>query len=283
MAYLWLALKVAAVGYAVIVALLYFQQGQLIFVGARGGSPAAAVALREGAQWVRLRAASGGTIAAVFGAALTPDGRPMPDAEQRSGLLFFYGNGSSAEGTAELLARLRRLGVNVLVPDYPGYGCSEGSASEEGCYQAADTAYDWLLGRAGGDSGRILIAGHSLGGGVAVDLASRKPAAGLALFNTFTSVVDMASREYPWVPVRLLLRHRFESDRKIARVHCPILLVQGDADELIPPSMTERLVSLAGGPVTRVRISHAGHNDLFDSGGEPLWSALRRFVVGFKE
>jgi fermentation-respiration switch protein FrsA (DUF1100 family) len=154
---------------------------------------------------------------------------------------------------------------------------SGGTASEAGCYRTADAAYAHLLSRPDVDPRRIIIAGISLGGAVAIDLASRKPASGLLTFSTFTSMTDMARRQHPYVPVSLLLHERFESREKIRRVHCPILMFHGTADPLIPFSMMGRLAGAAGAPATLVPVPRADHDGVFTTGGEEPVRHLRAF------
>ena len=101
----------------------------------------------------------------------------------------------------------------------------------------------------------------------AIDLALRREVAGLATFSSFTGMTEMAGRHFPFLPVALLLRHRFESERKIAWVTCPVFVGHGRADGLIPFEMSERLAAAAKRPVTRLTIDEADHNDFFSSGG----------------
>jgi fermentation-respiration switch protein FrsA (DUF1100 family) len=255
-------------------------QAQLIFPGhATQGQPTAVVKPGPDAALVDLSTSAGERIVALFGPALRPDGTPHPAPAARPTLLFFYGNGMCLRAATGLFERFRRLGANVLIPEYVGYGMSTGEPSEAGCYATADAAYAYLLTRKDVDPARIVIAGWSLGSAVAVDLAARKPAAGLALFSPFTSMTDMAERSFPFLPVALLLRYRFPSAAKIGRVRCPVLIAHGTDDQLVPPEMADRLAAAAGGRVTSVRVQGAGHNDLFAAGGDRVLPALQSFLA----
>ena len=173
---------------------------------------------------------------------------------------------------------LRRLGANVVLADYPGYGMSEGTPSEAGCYAAADAVYDHVVSRPEVDAARIVPVGWSLGAAVAIDLAARKPVAGVAALSTFTSMRDMARRLVPWAPTALL-RHRFESEAKLARLRCPVFLAHGAQDRIIPSAMCDRLAAAAGSRLAgNLRIEEADHNDFFELGGERLFGALGRFL-----
>jgi uncharacterized protein len=265
--------------YVVLLLFVYLSQLNLVFPGhASQRDSYFHVTPPPDAELLRLRTPGGDTVAALFGPALTPEGRPHPQARRRPTLLFFYGNGDSLKGNQDQFHEFRRLGVNVMIPEYLGYGMSEGSASESGCYATADAAYDHLLTRKDIDPAKIVSAGWSLGGAVAIDLAARRPVAGLAAFSTFTSLADMGRRLYPVFPVGLLVRHKFESEEKIAKVACPILLGHGSRDGMIPPSMMDRLAGKAGGPVTTFLVEGAGHNDFFALGAEQIDRELKRLI-----
>jgi pimeloyl-ACP methyl ester carboxylesterase len=222
--------------------------------------------------------AMGDDVVALFGPALSPKGEPLADAASRPTVLFFYGNGDCLAHYTGFLGSIRRIGVNVMIPEYAGYGMSGGSAGELECRATAEAAFDHLASRPDVDPKRIYAAGWSLGSGVAVDLASRRPVAGLAVFSAFTSLVDMGRLAYPFVPVSWLLRHRFESEAKLASLSCPVLVVHGRADREIPFAMSERLAAAAHGPVTTLAIDGAGHEDVFEVGGAALRAAVSRFV-----
>jgi fermentation-respiration switch protein FrsA (DUF1100 family) len=263
-----------------VLVLLYGFQTRMIFPGsATQGTPEASVEPRPGVEMLRLTTAKGDRVVAAFGPALTGRGEPHPDAPNRPTLLYFYGNGWNLHYAAEEdLDRFRRLGLNVLIPDYVGYGLSGGEPGEPACYETADACYDHLLRRPDIDPDRIIAAGRSLGGAVAIDLAARRNVAGLVAFCTFTRMVEMARKRFPFLPASLLLRHRFDSIDKIARVTCPILLGHGADDDFVPAEMTAALARAAAAPVTHFTVEGANHNDFYEVGEAQVFGAVRAFA-----
>ena len=277
----WLAwlIRVPCLIYAGVALIFFAIQTWMIFPGSETqGKPEADVRPPPDAELVTLTTSRGDRVVVLFGQALNPDGSPRPDASTCPTLLYFYGNGMSlADATGEF-GKFRRLGANVMIPEYVGYGMSGGSAGEIGCRETAEAALAYLETRKDVDRGRVVAAGWSLGGAVALDLAARHPVAGVATFCTFTSMADMGRRVVPFLPVSLLLRHRFENLSKIAKVGCPVLIGHGRQDQMIPFAMSDRLAGAAPGPVTRVTIDEADHNDFFQVGGERVRASLRRFI-----
>ena len=153
------------------------------------------------------------------------------------------------------------LGESVLIFDYPGYGKSDGTPSEAGCYAAADAAYQWLTHEGGVPAGRVLLYGESLGGAVAVDLASRQPHAALVLVRTFTSLPDVADYQMPLFPGFLLMHNRFDSLAKLGQCRRPVFIAQADADALIPVRHGEALRRACAAPVELHVLRGLGHND----------------------
>jgi fermentation-respiration switch protein FrsA (DUF1100 family) len=180
----------------------------------------------------------------------------------RAVVLYAHGN---AENVSDLTSVLRlyrdRLNVSVLVFDYRGYGRSAGTPSEDGVFADARAARRWLAARANVPEGDIVLAGRSLGGGVAVDLAARDGARGLILESTFSSLPDTAASHLPLLPVRSLMRTRFDSVAKIPNYHGPLLQVHGDADRIVPPALGRKLFDAANEPKWFVSVPGAGHND----------------------
>jgi len=277
----------AALYLAPLVGLAAFQR-QLVFNAAysRQWGAVDRVPLPPGARRVFLTAA-GDRVTAYYGRALRANGSPDPDAARRPTLLFFYGKGGSLAGCRVWFDSFRRLDVNVLMPDYAGFGQSGGVESEANCDATARAASDYLRAQPGADHEGIVIAGYSLGSGVAVDLAARelsagKSVAGLAVFAAYTSLADEAHQQYPIYPaflLRPLLRSPFASESKMPRVSCPVLIVHSRADRLIPFWMADRLAAASGGPVTRLTITRADHADYFRVEGRAVFGALGRFIV----
>jgi len=197
-------------------------------------------------------------------------------------LIYFYGNGTCLAQSRQVFNEFRRLGYDVIMPDYEGYGMSGGRPSEAGCYAAADAAYDYLLTRSDVDKNRIVAVGWSLGSAVAIDLASRRPVAGLVTFSAFTSMSDEAANFVPWIAAALLVTPQFESIKKIPDVSCPILMFHGTQDTLVPPEMSDRLARAAKAKVTEIRVKGAGHNDIFAIGGQSLFQQVQKFVDGLQ-
>jgi len=185
----------------------------------------------------------------------------VPAANPRAVILFAHGNAGNISHRFEILAELNGLQVSVLIFDYRGYGRSEGSPSEAGVAQDARAARRWLAERAGVSESEIVLLGESLGGGVMVDLAASDGARALVLQNTFTSLTDVAKCHYPWLPIKLLMRSRFDSFSKIGRYKGPLLQFHGDADRIIPLVLGERLYAAANQPKHLVVIPGADHND----------------------
>ena len=194
-------------------------------------------------------------------------------------LLICHGNAGnlSNAGRPDHYARLRALGLNLLAFDYRGYGESDGEPSERGLYADVGAAYRYLRDVVGVPPGRIVLFGHSLGSAVAVDLATREPAAGLVLDGAVASVVGRAQEVYPYVPVRWIARSRYASIEKIARVRMPKLFLHARADEVIPFAHGRRLFEAAAEPKTFVTL-RGGHGDAFDVDSATYFGAIRGFL-----
>ena len=260
--------------------MLSLLQTSLIFPGAATqGQKHAVVRPMPGTELLSLKTKGGETVAALFGPALTPEGRPHPEARSRPTVLFFYGNGMCMADAIGIFLELRRQGANVIVCDFVGFGMSSGKPSEQGCYDTADAVYAHAVNRSDIDPKKIVPMGWSLGAATAIDLASRHPVAGLATFSAFTSMSDMARRVLPIFPSSLLLKHRFENEPKLANLACPMFIAHGVRDSIIPSSMSQRLVRIAGDKcVDQMFIDEADHNDFFEVGGPELSARIKAFL-----
>ncbi|HEX4147657.1 MAG TPA: alpha/beta fold hydrolase, partial [Pirellulales bacterium] len=260
------------------VAVFYFFQTALIFPGSWGqGSAAAKFIVPTDAELISLTTPDGKPIKALFGTALPAAGVSSKNA-RRPTILYFYGNGMSLSACVNQFNAFLRLGVNVMIPEYLGYGLSGGRPSEQGCYETAAAAYDWLIHDPRVDPDKIIVGGWSLGGAVAIDLAAKHPLAGLFTASAFTSMGDTGQRLYPYLPVKLLLRHRFMSIEKIPKIKCPTILAHGRDDTLVPFSMCGDLAKAAGGPVTEIPIDGAGHNDFWIVGQRQVFQQLKLLI-----
>lgn len=269
------------VSYAGLLIALFFLQDGLIFPGrASQGRPESVLLAGPGHEIVELKTTAGERVTAVFGSALSPTGSPLAEAATRPTILYFYGNKEYIAGAMNKVDALRRRGLNVLMPDFLGFGLSGGKAGEQGCLATADAAYEHLLTRTDINPRKLIFGGFSMGGAVAIDLASRKPSAGVIVSCTFTSLTDMAARKYPFVPVRLLLRHSFPSRANIGKITAPIFIATGKLDKLVPAEMSNALAAAAGGRVTQVLMKDAGHDDLVRMAqtDPEVSAALDRFI-----
>lgn len=199
-----------------------------------------------------------------------------PKAGAATTVLFCHGNGSNVSHHGQGMLAVRDwLDANILLVDYPGYGKSEGSPSEAGCYAAGDAAYDWLVERQGVAPGRIVLFGCSMGGGVVTDLAARRDHRALVLFMTFTSMPDIGARLYFIYPVDAMMRTRFDNRSKLPSCKRPVFIAHGDADGLVPIGHSHALLELANAPKCGITINGLGHQEVMVEG---MFRQLRAFL-----
>jgi uncharacterized protein len=185
---------------------------------------------------------------------------PCPGA--KAAVLYCHGNGGNVTHRTEKLRTLRdQVGVATLIFDYRGYGRSQGQPSEAGVMADARAARRWLADREKIAERDVVVLGESLGGAVAVDLAARDGARALVLESVFNNLPDVGAYHYPYLPVRWLMRSRFDSDRKIAAYHGPVWQTHGDADQIIPLPLAQRLFAAANEPKRFVLLPGHDHND----------------------
>ena len=180
-------------------------------------------------------------------------------------LLYLHGNDKNMGGAHEVdsATRLRCMGYNLLLVDYRGYGKSTGGKPTEAkVYEDAEAAWNYLIKQRAIDPRRTFIYGHSLGGAIAIDLAAHHPeAAGIIAESTFTSMVDMGKREFPYLPVDLLLNQRFDTLSKVNRLKIPLLLIHGTWDRQVPYQMSQRLYEKAPRPKFLKLIEGGSHGN----------------------
>jgi uncharacterized protein len=184
-------------------------------------------------------------------------------------VLLCHGNGGNIGDRVLHAELLTAVGFDVLMFDYRGYGRSTGKPDEEGTYRDARAAREALLGQPGVDPDRVFYLGESLGGAVAVELASAYPPAGLLLLSAFTSVREMAKVHYKVLPGPLVPDVYNNADR-IGELHVPLLVIHGDRDDIVPVEQGRALYEAAPGPKQIRVVEGAGHNDILDRAGPAL-------------
>lgn len=276
----WRVARFVAVVYIGVCVVACSLQDYMLFPG-RGtqGQPHAIVREPTEGKYelISLTTSAGDKTFALFGAALDESGQRRADASTCPTVLLFYGNAMCLADCFGLLRDFRMLGVNVMIPDYVGYGMSSGKASETSLYQTADAAWDHLQARSDVDGKKIIAAGWSLGAAVAIDLASGKPVIGVMTFSAFSSVKDVARSLLPWFPASIL-GNRFDNTSKIARLTCPIFIAHGEHDTIIPNKMSKTLSQAATSSprVERIDID-SDHNDLFDA-RQAIFDRVKKFI-----
>jgi hypothetical protein len=201
-----------------------------------------------------------------------------PAESARATLVLSHGNGGNISHRYLLMRSLLRHKFNVLMYDYRGYGRSDGTPSEEGIYKDGRAFFDYVLTLPEVNPQKIILWGTSLGGVVATEVATQRPAAGLVLESTFTSGKDVAQLLYPFLPVGPFMHSKFNTIDKIRTLHLPVLVMHGSHDEILPISLGRRLFSAANDPKEFYEIPGAGHNDTFFVGGEEYFDRIERFA-----
>src|SRR6266550_5997445 len=266
--------------YALLVLLAWLFQDRLAFPAPRASVPDPKRVGVENAERVELVSGDGTKLVGWYLAPKTLEvPQPPPTSRTFPGLLWFYGNGETIAAIWPIVREFQPPGTAVLVVDYPGYGGSAGRANEAGLYAAADAAYAALVARPGIDPDRIYVYGRSLGSAAATWVAARHPVAGLILESPFTSAGAMARQLYALLP-RFIVRLSLDNLGRMRQIRCPVLVLHGDADRLVPTAMGRDVAAAAAGPVELVLIHGAGHNDTYDRGGRAYRDKLWAFVVG---
>jgi uncharacterized protein len=301
----WNLLTSLAIAYGAVVLLVYLFQGRLVYfpqVGREIAVTPQAYGLAFDA--VTIATADGEKLAAWW----------VPAASAHGAALIFHGNAGNISHRLDYLAMFHRLGYSTLIIDYRGYGASTGSPTEEGTYRDAEAAWRWLTVERGMKPGDIVLFGESLGGAVAAWLAKRlsaaadasvdrprsypeggaeardsSPAVGkkdggsralraLVLASTFTSVPDLGSQVYPFLPVRLISRFSYDNLAAIREVKAPVLVAHSREDDIIPYAHGRTLFEAAREPKNFLEM-RGGHNDGFVF-MRPEWVAQ---LAGFLE
>jgi len=260
----WSAI-VLVIGYAGLLAVVYLMQRAIMYPAPQTARTAPDVAGFPQAQEIILDTEDGEK--AIVWHVPPRDGKPV--------VLFFHGNGEVLAWRVPRFSGIVADGTGLVALSYRGYGGSTGSPSEAGLIADAEAAYRFAAARY--PAGRIVPWGYSLGSGVAVAIAARHPVGGLVLEAPYTSTVDIAAAAFPFLPVRLLLRDRFHSDRRIGDVRVPLLIMHGVRDRVIPIGFGEQLFALANEPKAMVRFDGADHVYSDDIG---VLAAVQNFLAG---
>jgi uncharacterized protein len=256
-----------ALSAAALLLLLWGLQRRLIYFPFGDLPSPAAVGLQR-AEQVTLITRDGLALGAWFVRAPDPNGFTF---------VIFNGNAGNRSFRAPLAIPLASAGHGVLLFDYRGYGENPGRPSEAGLMADAQAALSFLEARADVDSRRLVYFGESLGSGVAVALAVDRRPAGLVLRSPFTSLVDVGQFHYPILPVRWFLRDRYTSLERIGRIGCPLLVIAGSRDRIVPVDQSRTLFDHAREPKQFVLIE-ADHNDFDLLAGDRLIQATLGFV-----
>lgn len=206
----------------------------------------------------------------------------IPAAAPRGVILYLHGNGINVGGNIEHAYRFWQMGFSVLLIDYRGYGQSVGKfPTEKQVYEDAETALQYLIEQRGVPPREIFLYGHSLGGAIAIHLASYHPElAGVIVESSFTSMADMVvyMKRYNWLPVDLILHHKFESIEKVKSLQQPLLFIHGTGDQVVPSFMSELLYDAATSPKKQVLIiPDARHDNVATIAGERYRQTIESF------
>ena len=246
-------LTVTVAAYAIVVLFTWLTQDRLIYFPQIGGIAKLTPAqVKLPFEELRIATADGETLAAWW----------VPAAASRGVVLLFHGNAGSIADRIDYLPHFHAMGYAVLLVDYRGYGASSGKPTEQGTYLDAQAAWEWLTVMRGINPGAIVLAGESLGGAVAAELAARVQPRALLLISTFTSVPDLGSEIYPWLPVRLISRYRYDTLSHLRNYRGPVLIAHSRDDEIVPFAHGERLFAAAPGDKSMLEM-RGGHNDSF--------------------
>ena len=188
-------------------------------------------------------------------------------------LVYFHGNAGSLENRIHKLNHFQDMNINFLIIAWRGFNGNKGKPSERGLYVDGKSAIDWLK-KKGVDEKNLILYGESLGTGIATHLAQNKNYAGVILETPFTSMIDAAKNFYPYIPINLLLKDKFENFKKVKNINTPILVMHGEVDQIVPFSMGKKIYEIANNPKYSYFTKYDDHMMEYD---ENLVLALKSF------
>lgn len=271
---LFVVAGVLGIAYLATCALLYFRQTRMIFFPSRYIETTPEVfGLEYGEVWLTV---TENPIERIHGWWIPAQGEAVGT------LLYLHGNGINIGANVAHAHRFHQIGFSVLLMDYRGYGLSEGGfPSEEQVYEDAQTMWQYLTQERQIPSDRIFVYGHSLGGAIAIELATRHPElAGLIIDGSFTSLRDMVclNPSLRLFPVDLLLTQKFDSLQKVPALEAPVLLIHGTADTTVPAFMSQTLYAAAPNPKQLYLVPEAGHNNVAELAGAEYLQTVQQFI-----
>jgi len=200
----------------------------------------------------------------------------IPATDSKYTLLFFHGNGGNISHRIEKIEILNKLGLDVFIFDYRGYGNSTGRPSEKGFYKDTESIYNYLVSKRRIDPKDIILYGESLGGAVAIDLATKKNIKALITESAFSSTKDVARELYPLFPT-FIINAKFDSFTKIKEISIPKLIMHSKDDDVISFAQSIKLFKEAPKPKRHITLT-GNHNDCFIDSGRLYSSSIRDFL-----
>ncbi len=218
---------------------------------------------RDSEQIIKLKSNDNAFISAVF----------LSNPHARYTILYSHGNAEDIGHLLPMFEEIQSTGFSVFAYDYHGYGTSEGTPSEESAYQDEEAAYNYLVDTLNIPAHQIIVLGRSIGGAMAIDLAHRRQVGGLIIESSFVTAYRVLTH------ISLFPLDKFKNISKIKQLHCPVLVIHGTKDEVIPFWHGEKLYEEANKPKLSFWVEGAGHNNLFGVAGDRYGRALQDFVA----
>ena len=197
------------------------------------------------------------------------------DFKNKKTLVFFHGNAGNLSNRTYKLNQLSKLDLNIIILAWRSFSGNEGEPSEQNLYNDAKKTIDWLNSR-GVKNKNIILYGESLGTGIAVELSQTNQFGGIILESPFTSMTNAAKNIYPWLPVKYLLKDKYDSEKKIKNLQIPILIMHGKKDNIVPFKMGKKLYDLANNPKFFYFTENDDHMMTFD---EQLVGTIKNFLI----
>lgn len=246
-------LVVAAGSYLLLLVAFFAAQRRFLYFPSRHWVPLAQAHANRAFTEISVRTEDGVNLKAWY----------APPAKERLTIVFFHGNADSLYTASGIADPYIAAGYGFLLAEYRGYSGLPGKPTEAGLYKDGRAYIGWLAGQ-GVDGRHVVLFGHSLGTGVAIEMAREFPVRGLMLMAPYTSMMKMAQMHFPFFPARFIALDRYENEEKIAQLHVPMLIVNGAEDHVIPPAQGQELFARANQPKEFHSMPDRGHNDGFD-------------------